>query len=150
MITWITENIWWLLPTAFSAIIAAVEVWYRIIRPHFDEKKQAKLTLRVSLDKFISRWEIFKETPDINRFGKGKMQGFLAELQYLGDSILEVVSRSSKILSNDTISKAFDIGKGIRRLGQKEFSINGGKTWSEFSIEGDKLLERSRECVSKL
>jgi len=75
---------------------------------------------------------------------------FKYELGEFARELRDISSVSEKLVSREMYNKIVEISSGLIRLSQKEFYINGGRSWNEFLELGNQLIEQCKELKQKL
>ena len=97
---------------------------------------------------FMARWTNFVNAPVESQVGINldELQIFLRNA---GDRLV-VAATTAFGGQSDEFTATVEFGGRLRRLGEKEFYINGGKSWKEFLDEGNDLIQTGQKIISML
>jgi hypothetical protein len=110
--------------------------------------KETGLSIRSELTKFVSGWQLFKNTPNMQvEQGLAK---YRFELEELGHGIRDVLSVSEGLLSRGLLNEGMMISGGLIKMSVWEFYADGGVSFNEFIKFGDETAKRCEELGRRL
>jgi hypothetical protein len=113
-----------------------------------ERKKEAGESIRSELTKFVSGWQLFKNTPNM-QVEQG-LANYRFELEQLGHGIRDVLSVSEGILPRDLSNEGMMISGDLIKMSVWEFYADGGVSFNRFIKLGDETAKRCEELGRRL
>jgi len=110
--------------------------------------EEVKQLLVSELGKFVSGWEVFKNTSNM-QYEDG-LANFRFELDQIGDTIRGILSSSNALLQKDVVDEGMKISGDLASMRYKEFYADGGVSFGEFIKLGNETARRSTELGKRL
>jgi hypothetical protein len=113
-----------------------------------ERKGEVRESLRSELTKFLSGWQLFKSTQNM-QVEEG-LANYRFELERSGHAIRDILSVSQTLLSADLVDEGMKISGDVIKMSLWQFYADGGISFNEFIKFGDDTAKRCEELGKKL
>ena len=113
-----------------------------------ERKKEAGESIRSELAKFVSGWQLYKNTPNM-QVEQG-LANYRFELKQSAHAIRDILSVSEGMLPRDLLEEGMMISGNLIKMSVWEFYADGGVSFNEFVKSGDETAKRCEELGKRL